>query len=377
MPTIIEEQTISFSKIVTKKMEESGNMTDAELARKINWAYPEIAIAVTTIGKIKNYEYNLSHGKPNLANYSPNLAHVAAICKVLGIDKVTGLDANASIGMEQPETRKAIGPEQMKNAPALIEDPADLAFRGYVGNSFDFFFLGTVPGRQELVCGTMKLSADEKDKICGIEINIKKSEHNEAEFDKTYVGKMVISKIQQACYCTLVSKDRDRDKPLAEICSIVFHHQDYNSGALEARLGLAATVSAGGKHRPTCHRALICREGLAGKGEEERRFIESLLRMDEQEVIISEENFNEIAGKEDFADIMGIIKTRAMSVKPYYVIPDSDVLNAEKYGAISHLKCMETLFLLKEKSIARRNDKISETDDDIAREYLLCAKGKK
>ena len=371
MATAVEMHTISLSNKINEKMEKI-NMSNEELASRV--AALDIKIAPNTISKIRKFEDKLNAEMENLAkkskyykkiyaDYSPKAAHVAAIFQVLGIDEIPGI--NADFNLTRSEAPEPVNADCIKNAPDFITDPKNKAFCGYVDKIFDFFFLGTVSKKRELIQGAMSLSGNGND--CEVEIAIKNTKDNISPFDKKYVGKMVISKIQHACYCTLVNAD------LAEICSIVFYHHRYSSdqNGLRARLGLATTVSAGEEKRPTSHRVLICEKGII-ETDEKREFVKSQLRMNKSEIVISEENFEKIAKKENYADIMGIIKKRAFPVKPYYVISDSDVLSVENYDpSIDRFKCIATLSLLKNESIAHRNNKIGKTADRIVYDYLF------
>ncbi|MCL1792478.1 MAG: hypothetical protein FWG34_01270 [Oscillospiraceae bacterium] len=356
------EHTIILSEIIDAKMKEI-KMNQKQLADRI--AELGVEIENSTISKIKNFKKNLEQEQHDLelgiiqntiySGYSPKWVHVAAICQVLGIKELPGIETDNLIKIQEPTKKNA----------DLVTNPKNKAFWGYLNKKFDFFFLGTVSKKRELIKGTMELS--EKGDDCQVEIIIKNTKENDTAFEKKYTGKMIISKTQNACYCTVMNAQ------LAEICNIVFYHHEYSSdkNGLQARLGVATTVSAGDAKRPTCHRVLICKKGKIDT-DEKKKFINSQLRMNRSEVMISEENFDKIANEEGFADIMKIIKTKAYPAKPYYIIQDSDILGIENYDSgISRHKCIETLSLLKNESVAHRNNKIGKTADRIIYDYLF------
>jgi hypothetical protein len=374
-----------------KAMENTVNQHNIMIAKKIDAAMKDqkmsqatliarmselgVNVAPGTISKIRNFEEKLDKEKSDLelgikspkvySGFEPRAIHISAICQVLKLDMNHILSFESS---SQPVISQELSkPGEVDRSADMISNPKDSAFLGYIDHTFDFFFLATVTKQRELISGTMTLSG--KNQSCEVKIVISNTEENQAKFYKEYTGRMVISKQQNACYCTVGNAS------LSEICSFVFYYRRFHEkDSFKVRLGVATTVSAGDEHRPTCHRVILCKQGVV-KSEKQKQFIQSQLRMNRADIIISEKKFNEIATQQNVANVLEIIRSDLALQKNadlYYVINDSNILNLlDMYPNINKMNLLDALALLRTNSIAHRYNKIGKKVDSLLYEYLF------
>jgi len=273
--------------------------------------------------------------------------------------------------INQPEAQRC-QPKETIDPPGsinLIRNPTHAEFHCYLDQTFDIFFHSTVTDQDELITGTMSISA--KDDYCEVKITICNNSYNKNAFHKEYIGKMAISLELQACYCYVESIKTPKSKDRGELNSIVFHHKKLDNQTFHVSLAVVTTVSAGVYNLPTCHRMIICQQQKI-KPQKQKRFILSLLRMNESQIIISENEFNNLADQQEISDVIDIIKSRNYSLELFYKLPESDIINiAGTKSGINYKKCVDALSLLRIKSIAHYYNKIEESDNKILFKYLF------
>ena len=310
------------------------------------------------------------------AKYHMALPYIAAICQVLEID----MSQIALAGNEKPGNLPMLSTNS-----AFVSAPADPMFKGYVDKTFDIFFLstGTEPREAYLHRGTMKLSSH--DNCCKIEISIQNNP-GEPWFDKRYTGKMFISRKQLICCCTVTGEGRaekniDKWEDLGDICYIIFKHRKFtDSDGFCARMALVNTVSAN-EQRPTVHRMIIVKQGSVDLAKHEHEaFIRSQLKLNRAKIIISEDDFNEIAEQQKDNEIMQLLKDHLSTVghiKSFYVLQEHDLLEEihdkdDKKHDREHLKkCYELLSLLRLSSVSHRYNKIGDKVDENLFKFLF------
>jgi DNA-binding Xre family transcriptional regulator len=318
---------------------------------------------IALINQCAELGVNISAG--TLSNYlKPNhakdmkLSFIVAICKALELDLTEVLSIKNET--EKPDEKKIWTLTGLDHSDWIFSDPKHDAFRGYIGRTFDIFFLSTVSKERKLIQGTMRLT--DKDNYCAVKIVLPIDAH----LTKEYVGSMIVSTKQHACYCIVGSKE------LGEMCSIVFFYKNFNADeSFAVRLATVNTVSAGDDQSATIHRMVICKQGTINS-EEKKQFVLSQLRMNRAQIIVSASVFNALKQEDGMQEVFSLIASRLGEAHSYYSIDEDDILNLRKRNSnIEFSKWMNALTQIRIESVAHRYNKIGKKADKILYDYLF------
>jgi len=340
---MINEYNKAISKEINEALAKRG-MNDTKL--RIELETLGIDIGASTISKILNFDPN-KH-----PDYKVPLIYIAGICRVLDLDL-----SDIPIGDDRSGTGNWIPQNLGNSSGGLISNPDDMAFRGYINNTFDVFFLSTVSQDRQMMTGTMTLL--KKDKRCEVKLFVNSSPIKE------YTGEMRISTHQNACYGVVEGVG------FSAVRSFVFAWRELRGDDFKVRIAVATTIAAGNEPYPTMHRLVICKQGVI-KNDKQRQFIHSQLRMNRFQIIISEENFEQLRTHEEIGHVIEALGSTKQHLKPYYALEEDEILNIRsKFSNITKSECDEALALLRINSVAHRHNKIGAKADNILYHYLF------
>ena len=332
------------AKQISRALEDKG-MTQKHLARECEKRFG-IEISQSTISKILNSDGG-----------HMSMVFVSAICQILELS-LTGLLSFQGGGPGESGDDTVFAP--ISNAEpgvreTLIRDPTDSVFSGYIDRTYDIFYWSTNSSENKLICGTMTLS-NEENKFCRVHISLDTGKHP----IKEYAGSMVISLLQQACYCTVESRR------LGERCCFVFYHRFFSQGVLRVRLASVSTISVGDARRPIAHRMAICEKGAVDT-EQKKAFVAAQLLMNSSQIIIPEERIEQLRQDETLCKLLDTLERPDRS-KTFRIYDESEI---RKLPNQDFRPMADAIAKLRGNSIAQRYNKIGGKADDFLYKYLF------
>jgi hypothetical protein len=311
-------------------------------------------IAQSTISRI------LTYNPSDKSRLNISLIHIVAICEALELDMAQTLRvAPDDIDISSILVDKKIGVGNSRIS-SFIFDPSDDAYAGYLGKYYCYFY-PTISNEEELLTATLEFFPNvinNEEKVCDAKFTLdtKAFDENKQPIIKEYNGRLIISKPQTSCYCIL------SNPKIGEISMIAFHHRYFFSQRLQCRLVNVLTISAGDNRRPTVHRMLISRSEL---NEETKNLIKAELLMNNSEIIIREDCFEEI--KKDLPhEVLKLFESGDIQKAQFYCFPEIriDSVNISKEARL------KAILSLRGKSIANKNNKIGHKADEAVFYYL-------
>nr|WP_288885204.1 helix-turn-helix transcriptional regulator [uncultured Blautia sp.] len=336
---------------VNKEIREQ-NITMATLAEKSG-------INVSTLSKIMKKRTKLG------------LNHLFAICKALKIDPNKML--------EIPEEHKKsfatdVGLFQdiiFKNNATLIREPKNVAFNGYVGQTYYIYFYSTISSETSLINGILKFDASEENTYCkaSLELHTGKKNQEGKDICKFYEGELLISLSMGCCYCILMNS------VTGEFCFLNFRHMYLFHQPLVCRVAAALTTSSGESKLPTVHRALISNRKLhfTDDNDSDLDFIQGQLRLNNSSIIIKkdyfEEKYEEVCKNTNLSENVKKLIQSALTKESIYdcYILDEARIRAENYSDSEKIKAIN---ILRDLSVSPKYNKISPKTDEFFFKYL-------
>lgn len=276
-------------------------------------------------------------------------------------------------------TEKTVVQEETENKPAhedvmtittaasdkLITDPSDSGFQGYLG-SYYAYFTPTFSDGKGVLQGELTLTPAGGSVRAHFELITTQPDGDGDFARKKYDGTFIYSNAVSCCYCILSSKE------ISEMCFLMFKHFKINHQQLECAVAVAMTASAGGSERsPTIHRMLLSREAIR---EEDLKELIPLLRLNSSELVISEEAWEDLAGRsETYAEVMAhILSSCKQKAKPYYQLRETMVRElAHNTGKMSEEETVPLVAALRARAVDPRYNKVSQKADAIMRDFLI------
>lgn len=299
------------------------------------------------------------------------LDHLFAICKALKIDP--------SKIFEIPEEYKRsfstdLGLFQntiFRNNATLIRDPGNVAFNGYVGQTYYIYFYSTISSEISLISGKLKFDASEENTYCKATLELYTGKKNQEGEDiyKFYEGELLISLSMGCCYCILMSS------VTGEFCFLNFRHMYLFNQSLVCRISAALTTSSGESKLPTVHRALISYRKLyfTDDNDSDLDFIQGQLRLNNSSIIIQksyfEDKYKEICKKTSLSEnVKELIETALAEncICDCYILDEARI-RMENYSDSEKIKAIN---ILRDLSVAPKYNKISPKADEFFFKYL-------
>lgn len=310
-----------------------------------------IIISQTDISRIINYHKNVDkNGAKDLSTSALNLINVAYICKVLNIDinrvlfgDETSLDSSVIVSDIFSE-----------NKGVFSTHVTDKAFKGYIGRYY-CYFLSTISVEKSPIHAVMNIEKDNFSNECKVTFSIYANKSGiKGRIAKEYKGRMIISTLQDACYCIVYNPE------YGEIGMINFYHRFFlTSEVLQCRVAAALTTSAGDRRRPTVHRLLLCRRELS---DSELNLITPQLFLNSGEVIFPKSSIESIINNNEIeSDLIKLILKQEPTYE-YYRIHEDTIMNFE---SIPIEKRFDILCVLRKYSVSLKNSKIGTKVDEL------------
>lgn len=336
---------------ISKEVREQ-NMTMVTLAEKTG-------INVSTLSKIMKKRTKLG------------LDHLFAICKALKIDP-------SKIFEIPEEYKKSFVPDLglfqdniFKSNATLIRDPKNVAFNGYVGQTYFVYFYSTISSEISLINGVLKFDISEENTYCkaSLELHTGKKDQEGKDICKLYRGELLISLSMGCCYCILMNS------LTGELCFLNFRHMYLFNQALVCRVAAALTTSSGESKLPTIHRALISYRQLhfTDDNDSDLDFIQGQLRLNNSSIIIQksyfENKYEEVCLKTNLSENVKKLIETVLTEKCIYncYIIDEARIRGENYSDSEKIKAIN---ILRDLSISSKYNKISPKADEFFFKYL-------
>ena len=328
------------------------NMTMVVLAEKTQ-------INPSTLSKIMKKKTKLS------------LEHLFAICKVLKIDPGEIFEMPSEYKQRFAADSGLLQDNVFTQNAMLIRDPRNVAFNGYVGESYYVYFYSTISSEISLIRGVLKFEASEGEKYCKalFELHTGKKDKSGNEICNRYEGELLISLSMGCCYCILMSSIT------GELCFLNFRHMYLFNQSLICRVAAALTTSSGESKLPTIHRALIsCRElYFTDENKSDLDFIQGQLRLNNSNIIIEKNYFKykyqEICENGKISENVKKIIENVVTEKQEYdcYILDEARIRGENFSDSDKIQAIN---ILRDFSVAPKYNKISPKTDEFFFKYL-------
>lgn len=198
------------------------------------------------------------------------------------------------------------------------------AYKGYTGE-YHVFFLPTKPDDEitkthTLVQGTLSFGNTYSTGECSAILTIDSGDLTKQgePFLKRYEGTLVHS-TNGFMFCNLVSGK------LGDMWFLVFDHGNLNNKDLACVMGCAATSSSGKWRYPAIHRFCLCNKEQYPKIDTQTRtYIEGLLRLQNDKIIISQDKLKAFLERDDLDPIFRRnVETYLTIATEYYALPKS------------------------------------------------------
>lgn len=249
-------------------------------------------------------------------------------------------------------------PLPIEESDSLIINATRQAFKGYINNNYNIYFLSTVSGATEIITGTISFSMSQSDS-CDVNLIIYtgKKDLLGNSITKNYSGTMIISIPMSTCYCPLINIE------IGELCFLEFHHMFLFNEQMVCRVGAALTVSSGENRRPTMHRLIISDYKFDINNENDKDFLFGQLRLNNKKILINEEDLSEILKRYNNKKISETItKTQANIIE----LDENNLLAMD----LDIKDKIALINILRSKSYANKNNKISTNTDEFLYEYI-------
>lgn len=246
--------------------------------------------------------------------------------------------------------------------PVLDQTPNNLIYQassseylGYKG-TYHILFLPTYENCDSgLVRGELEIKDSDSNGECDAKLTLYTGDltPDKKPFIKKYEGNVVISK-NGCIFCQLISQR------YGDMWFLVFNHDNLNNKSLICAMGAGATSSSGKPRFPTVHRACICNKELYKElSEADLRKFEGLLRMHNEEIIISQQQLEEFMTQiPNDSRFYTNLNNYLNQAEVCFSIPRS-ILKSK----VPSKEYAELLSLLLNYSILEKNYKIKDEDD--------------
>lgn len=187
------------------------------------------------------------------------------------------------------DVNKSVQPDLINTNRAMIYNPNDSAYWGFIGNYYTYFYR-TTGEVKELVRGELSFKPSTDGKKCIANLKIKtgtfkqRNDHCE-EIEKEYIGELVISQVMRAAYVSLFNEKA------GEMCMLTFRHWYILNSSLKCTMACAVTTSSGSNRLPTIHRICISRDAISPPKME---FVKGQLLMNDANILLTECQLEEL-----------------------------------------------------------------------------------
>lgn len=321
-----------------------------------------IIISQTDISRIVNYHRHIDENNTtSFSTSSLSLINVAYICKVLNIDINKLLFGDES----HFDSFRMISDIFSSNSSVFATNVTDKAFKGYIGK-YHCYYLPTISIEKKPIHAILNIEKDSISDECNVTLSIYTNKSgSKQENVKEYKGRMIISTLQDACYCIVCNPE------YGEIGMINFFHRYFlTSEVLQCRIAAALTTSAGDRRRPTVHRMLLCRREI---NDSELNLIIPQLLLNSNEIIFPKSAIESIL-KNNEAEAGHI--TLILDQEPtheYYRIHEDTIMNLEDIPIESRF---DILCALRNHSVNLKNSKIGTKADELVYNRLFPPESK-
>lgn len=344
-----------------REMARTKNIENAEylkrVCRRLKEAIGLMGITqADVIAKCDNNGFKIS--KPMLSKMlkdasGATMMNIAQIAEALGLNLNELCSTRGDVTITIPNSRQE----------TLITNANDHCFDRYKGLYYIRMFR-TVSYEGDMIGGTLRIeelpgSLDMGVRIC-IEVN--QNYTLNSTIKKDYIGTVKYSSKMHVLYISATSDE------LGEDVYLIFPYLTLSKEDLFCRLGLALVCSAGANKVPTAERVLITKRELT---DEEIRYIDGQLLLNNSEIKISKEQFSQLrdgyrgedklpdAFKRLFIDDSGELKGAV--TKSFYCINEATIRNSD----MNFVDQMKSVCLLRKYSDAPRYTKVSTKANEL------------
>ena len=248
---------------------------------------------------------------------------------------------------------------------ALITNPSDMAFQGYLG-SYYAYFTPTFSSGKGLLKGQLTLNPVGQAVRAHFELETTHRNEDGNIAKKVYDGSFVYSSAVTCCYCILSSKD------VGEMCFLMFNHFQINHQNLDCCLAVSMTASAGGAERsPTIHRMLLSRDEIRDADLDE---LAPLLKLNNSELVIPQYALEELAkSNSEYAAVMKhILSSSKQETQPHYRLRETMIREmAQSTGKMLENDTVPLIAALRAAAVSSRYNKVSWKADKLVHDFLI------
>ncbi len=268
-------------------------------------------------------------------NHDYSLSNLLALC--------SGLEISLEELIREPQSEK---PFDSCTTDAIITDPDNMAFKGYM-HTYSVYFYQTTGRNSDLIRGTLDLRPEKG--ICRAELTLYIHESSKS-LTKNYRGQMAISSTMRSAYVFLFSKE------IGEFCLLVFSHFYLFNKNLKCVMANAVTTSAGSNKRPTIHRMCLSENEIEP---ETLPYIRGQLLLNEPEILISSKKLEAFRKDPRVMPEFLELLSGAVQNERYLSITEAKLTGSE----LSESDLVKMISLLRSYSAAPKYNKISRKTD--------------